>query len=101
MKPGRKGVTSCYDYCPDADWKEGGPLIAHYQVALIPEAHDGMEGTEMSERWYANVYYAGGEEYTTEHCETPLVAACQAIVATKFGDTVLVPRELVGASSSD
>ena len=82
-------------YSPSTDWAVGGPLIAKFQVALIPEAHDGMEGTEMSERWYADVYYDGGEQYTTEHCDTALIAACRAIVATKFGDSVQVPKELL------
>lgn len=82
-------------YSPSTDWAIGGPLIAKFQVALIPEAHDGMEGTEMSERWYADVYYCSGEQYTTEHCDTALIAACRAIVATKFGDSVQVPKELM------
>lgn len=82
-------------YSPSTDWAVGGPLIAKFQVALIPETHDGMEGTEMSERWYADAYYGGGEQYTTEHCDTALIAACRAIVATKFGDSVQVPKELM------
>ncbi len=80
---------------PWEDWAVGGPLIEKYQVALVPEAHDGMEGTERSERWFADVYYSGGEQYTTEHCDTALIAACQAIVATEFGDTVQVPKDLI------
>ncbi|WP_170949814.1 MULTISPECIES: phage protein NinX family protein [Pseudomonas] len=82
-------------YSPSTDWGHGGPLIARYQVALIPEAHDGLEGTEMSERWYADVYFDGGNQYTTEHCDTALIAACRAIVASVFGDTVSVPKDLL------
>ncbi|MEK2607835.1 phage protein NinX family protein [Pseudomonas shirazensis] len=82
-------------YQPSVDWSQAGPLITEYQVALIPEAHDGKEGTERSGRWGADVYYKGGEQYTTEHCDTALIAACQAIVATEFGDTVQVPKELL------
>jgi hypothetical protein len=80
---------------PSTDWCQCGPLVAKYQVALVPEAHDGREGTEMSERWYADVYYGGGQQYTTEHCDTALIAACRAIVATEFGDAVQVPKELM------
>lgn len=82
-------------YKPDVDWAQGGPLIAQFQVALIPEALDGREGTEMSGRWWADVYYDGGEQYTTEHCDTVLIAACRAIVATEFGDAAQVPKELM------
>nr|WP_294974929.1 phage protein NinX family protein [uncultured Pseudomonas sp.] len=79
---------------PSTDWCQCGPLIAKYQVALVPEAHDGHEGTEMSERWYADIYYGGGQRYTTEHCDTALIAGCRAIVASAFGDTVKIPKEL-------
>lgn len=82
-------------YKPSTSWAQCGPLILEYQPALIPEAHDGAEGTEYSEKWYANIYYNGGDEYTTEPCLTPLIAACRAIVATVFGDTVSVPAELI------
>lgn len=79
---------------PSASWARGGPLVEKYQVALTPEAHDGAEGTEMSERWSADVYYAGGERFTTEPCETALIAACRAIVVVEIGETVEVPAEL-------
>ncbi|MBV4552336.1 DUF2591 domain-containing protein [Pseudomonas sp. SWRI102] len=80
---------------PSTDWGQGGPLIVKYQVALVPEAHDGLEGTEMSERWYADIYYGGGQQYTTEHCNTALVAACRAIVCAELGDTLSIPAELI------
>lgn len=81
-------------YNPWEDWALGGPLAVKYQVALIPEAHEGPEGTEMSERWRASVYYKAGEHYGTDYCGTALIAVCQAMVATEFGDTVQVPKEL-------
>lgn len=80
---------------PSSDWSQCGPLVARYQVALIPEAHDGLEGTEMSERWYADIYFDGGNQYTTERCDTALIAACRAIVASALGETVNMPKELV------
>lgn len=77
------------------DWSQGGPLIWKYQVATIPEAHDGQIGTECSEKWYAVIYFDGGEQYTAERCDSPLIAACRAIVASKLGDEVEVPDALV------
>lgn len=82
-------------WSPHSDWSQGGPLIEKYQVATIPEAHDGQSGTECSEKWYAVIYYDGGEQYTAERCDSPLIAACRAIVAAKLGDAVSVPEELV------
>lgn len=82
-------------WSPSTDWSQGGPLIEKYQVATIPEAHDGRTGTECSEKWYAVIYYDGGEQYTAERCDSPLIAACRAIVAAKLGDQVDVPDELM------
>ena len=82
-------------YKPWEDWAVGGPLIVRYQVSIIPVPHRGAEGEEISDLWYADVYYKGGNQYTTEDCSTALVAACQAVVATKFGDTFQVPKELL------
>lgn len=87
--------TKRFSYSPSTSWICGGPLIDKYQPCLIPEAHDGMEGTECSQRWMANIYYNGGEEYTTSYCDTALVAVCRAVVATEFGDTVSVPAALL------
>ncbi len=90
-----EATERCERYNPWEAWALGGPLIEKYQIALVPEAHDGMEGTELSERWFGDVYYSGGDQYTTEHCSTALIAACHAVVATVFGDTVQVPKELI------
>ncbi|MBM5458736.1 DUF2591 family protein [Pseudomonas sp. P66] len=85
---------------PSSDWADAGPLLREFQVALTPEAHYGAEGTETSERWIANIYYAAGEQYTTEPCRNELVALCRAIVVTKFGETIHVPVELMLSDSS-
>ena len=82
-------------YNPWEDWALGGPLAVRYQVSLIPEAHEVHEGAEMSERWRASVFYKAGEHYGTDYFTDALVATCQAVVATEFGDTVQVPKELM------
>ncbi|WP_439126235.1 MAG: phage protein NinX family protein (plasmid) [Pseudomonas rhizophila] len=79
---------------PSTEWADAGPLMREYQVALNPEAHNGAEGTETSERWIANIYYSGGDQYTTEPARNELVALCRAVAVTKFGDWVSVPVEL-------
>ena len=57
-------------------------MITDLQIALIPEAHEGRLGTEDSEMWGANVYYSGGEEFTTRYVQRPeLAASIAALVA--------------------
>ncbi|MCK1788934.1 phage protein NinX family protein [Pseudomonas violetae] len=86
---------------PSADWSDAGPLIRQFQMALTPESHYGAEGTEMSDRWIADIYYDGGDHYTTEPARDELVAACRAIAVTKFGDTLNVPAELARTCASN
>lgn len=92
-----RGDTFIGCWEPSIDWSQGGPLIQKYQVCIEPEAHDGMPGTETSEKWVANIYYNGGDQYTTDPRPTPLIAACEAIIAAEFGDEIEVPHELVPA----
>ncbi|MEE6439141.1 MULTISPECIES: phage protein NinX family protein [Pseudomonas] len=95
VRYGGEAIVHIKRFNPWEDWALGGPLAVKYQISLIPEAHEGPDGTELSERWRASVYYKAGEHYGTDYCGTALIAACQAVVATEFGDTVQVPKELM------
>lgn len=68
---------------PSARWKDGGPLIEKYMIGF------GV---------YSDAYFAvvGLNDISgAENGPTHLIAACRAIVASKLGDTVSVPRELM------
>lgn len=88
-------------WTPSTDWSQCGSLITERQIMLCPESHMGHEGTEDSQRWYADVYYDGGEQFTTAMCDTPLIAACSAIVGMEFGDlkSIAIPSQLLEASN--
>lgn len=75
------GDTRDY-YSPSTCWSQGGPLISEHGVSVDFRPH--------SKRWDAYCMS------WINDCETPLIAACRAIVAAKLGDSVMVPRELVG-----
>jgi hypothetical protein len=69
-------------WMPSFNWHQCGPLIARYRVSIIysDEACNPCAWTDSTAAW---------------HAETPIIAACRAIVANKLGDTVRVPAELV------
>jgi hypothetical protein len=67
-------------WSPSTDWSQGGPLIEKYKVSV--------DVRPLSGRWDA---YCSG---WINDCESPLIAACRAIVASVLGDTVSVPKEL-------
>ena len=101
---------------PSEDWSQGGPLIESNQVFLDPphdvhranydEKTGKVKGCwQTYESWHATVSarvrtlppkiegFPG--RVGRGEGQTALIAACRAIVASHFGDTVQVPEELL------
>jgi hypothetical protein len=71
-------------YTPSTDWSQGGPIIEREGIGFFPSEREGKP------RWGArmvNTYISYGP--------TPLIAAMRCYVASKLGDTVDVPEELI------
>jgi hypothetical protein len=77
-------------WSPSTDWKQGGPIIEREKIAVRfePECYWLFAPPEAT--WLAN--YNGVGEW---HGPTPLIAAMRCYVASKLGDTVDVPQELI------
>ena len=69
-----KGAGACYS--PSGFWAQGGPIIEREGIALIP----GWTGERPG-------YSADGD--------TPLIAAMRCYIASKLGESVEVPQELI------
>lgn len=65
---------------PSTRWQDGGPLIDN-NVVIISNTAEG--------KWWSHSGNHLGEGHTA------LIAACRAIVASKLGDKVMIPAELV------
>lgn len=74
-------ATAAGYWQPSLDWAQCGQLIEKHKVSV--------DARPLSGRWDA---YCNG---WVNDCETPLIAACRAIVASVLGDTVSVPKELM------
>ena len=72
---------------PSTDWSQGGPLIEKYIGATDYEVG------QVKEPFYAETRCSNMEAYANG--KTILIAAMRAIVASKLGDEVDVPDELV------
>lgn len=72
------------EWTPSTNWSQGGPLIEQFGIMLVDPENDGAD-------WEATTRSSTPWTYGS----TPLVAVCRAIVLTKLGDTVQVPRELL------
>ena len=75
---------------PSTDWAEGGPIIERCHVCLYV-GHDGVWIACIRQNYDDVVEYMYGGE-------TPLVAAMRCYVASKLGDVVGVPDELMVSS---
>ena len=73
-------------YAPSTDWAQGGPLIEVHQIEL---EWDGSDGKAL---WWKATHQ---DIVQFQMGETPLIAACRAIVAAHLGEVVSVPAELV------
>ena len=74
------------EYDPSTNWQHGGPIIERERINLWNEGHD----------WEASLY---GEHIVWG--ETPLVAAMRCYVASKLGDEVEIPAELLTKEKSN
>jgi hypothetical protein len=81
MSTGQKMLTP---YNPSTDWAHGGPIIEREKMTLEWTGED----------WMA--YIRHDEEYFGP---TPLIAAMRCYVASKLGDEIEVPDEIVEGAS--
>ena len=77
------------------NWAQGGPIIERYGVNLSQE-FGGSEGSfAIPTGWMARIYKLGGPINPTGYRgPTPLIAAMRCF-ASKLGDEVELPKELV------
>lgn len=100
--------------CPkfSTDWTQGGPIIERERIELCSYSNDGVD-TVFTPKANEQGYYSHEEEQVVSVPEvvtwiawvkygsykqdglTPLIAAMRCFVASKLGDEVEVPNELV------
>ena len=68
-------------YAPSTNWAQGGPIIER----------EGMSVGMVNEYWQAHLSEFG----LWEEGPTPLIAAMRCYVASKLGDDINIPEELL------
>lgn len=84
IKPSGSGI-----FTPSTNWAQGGPLIEREWLDVTPWPNE----TDESQRWQCVQYDTVG--YVSAFGETPLVAAMRCYVASKLGDEIDVPEDLL------
>ena len=81
------GVARNKHLHPSTDWSQGGPIIEREGIFVRPKTTGG---------WRCWIYDGKGEGIKfDQHGPTPLIAAMRCYVASKLGDTVDIPEELL------
>lgn len=96
-----KGADNCWlefeinctylsTYSPSSDWDQGGPIIEREKICIEP--HKSQDGV-----WIAGILGDWPKNWFNHalSAESPLIAAMRCYVASKLGDEVEVPDELV------
>ena len=84
ITPGNHETADAWhQYSPSTDWAQGGPIIERENIALYPHG-DGTYEAEV----FLNPKRGAGP--------TPLIAAMRCLVASKLGEEVEIPNELIG-----
>ncbi len=79
-----EGRYCLYPYAPySTDWSQGGPIIEREEIDV----------QSVGERYWRCKKSNG--THISGHGPTPLIAAMRCYVASKLGDTVDIPEELV------
>lgn len=73
-------------YSPSSDWAQAGPIIQRHRITVVHEY------LSSGERWWAMV----GSHWLVQYGDSPLEAAMRSYVVVTLGDTVKVPKRLVG-----
>ena len=73
-------------FCPSTNWEQGGPIIEQESIAIC-KLEDGD--------WRGQLHAESLGPYCRQYGSTPLIAAMRCYVASKLGDEVEIPKELI------
>lgn len=79
------------EYSYSTNWSQGGPIIESARIAL----HCGVRLQAKEWMWTASKKDHSNNTTHAKHGPTPLTAAMRCFVASKLGDEVEVPDELI------
>jgi hypothetical protein len=83
-------VLRAVPYTPSTDWSQGGPIIEREGI--------GLRGPSIRGNAWAAFIDLSGTSQGSQHRHTgptPLIAAMRCYVASKLGDDINIPEELI------
>ena len=86
-------VADDYTYAPSYDWAQGGPIIERIKPQLTYQTSGKHAG-----QWGCNIWHTNKQGALcpgTQYGPTYLIAAMRCYVASKLGDKIEIPEELL------
>ena len=77
------------EFSPSTDWAQGGPIIEREWLDITPWPNESREDM----RWHCQQHDTAND--FAQYGPTPLIAAMRCFVASKLGEEVELPNELV------
>jgi hypothetical protein len=77
------------------DWSQGGPIIEREKIELIYYGNMGYEGAPWEAQMGIDTHYIDQYPGDATRGPTPLIAAMRCYVASKLGDEIEIPEELL------
>lgn len=77
------------------NWSQGGPIIEREKIKLFPNVGGTWSAQIRHEENHPLVAHKVLAGWTNRAGPTPLIAAMRCYVASKLGDTVEIPKELM------
>ena len=85
-------------YRPSTGWAQAGPIIEREMIDLRKIYNNGLPNANPYDCWKAEIIFRDGKLVAGDlfaYGPTPLVAALRCFVASRLGDEVEVPDELL------
>ena len=82
---GNTGNFGIDGYSPSTNWSQGGPIIEREEISV----------NWANGQWEAHTVTDDDNFDQIEYALTPLIAAMRCYVASKIGDDIEVPMELI------
>ncbi len=95
------GWSAAQNYCPSTDWNYGGPLIGRELISFSEVCSREKDGRNVTS-WLATCRpihqfqnYTSRNSVFSGEGPTHLIAAMRCYVASRLGDRVSIPKELL------
>jgi hypothetical protein len=89
------GAVERKNFDPSANWSQGGPIIERERIKVAPNLNGTWHGQIRHTKAHPLVAHPVLAGWTNKHGPTSLIAAMRCYVASKLGDEVDIPEELL------